>query len=80
MKSILLYKELSLNGIKFYNPISKIRKYLGVTFIIIAIIPNGLFIPSILLSCLCFGFKVNYMKDKLFNTSLLLKSKLGVLQ
>ena len=78
--NILLYKNLSEKGVNFYNPISKLRKIAGISLVIVAILPNGLFIPSMMLSCLCLGIKLDYVKCKLFNTSLLIKSKLGVLK
>lgn len=78
MNTITFYKKISDNGISFYNPLSTTRKILGITFIAVAIMPNGLFIPALTLSCLCFGLKYNELKENIFNLSLRYKYKLGL--
>lgn len=80
INNIRIYKKLSNMGIKFYNPISKYRKYLGVGFLVIAIIPNGLFIPCSLLSCLCFGLSIGELKENMFKLTLPIKYKLRLLK
>ena len=80
IKDIRSYKKLSDNGIRFYKTISKKRKILGISLFVIALLPNGLFIPCSLLGCVCLGVDCGSIKERVFKNSLLLKYKLGVLK
>jgi len=43
----------------------------------VAVLPNGLFLPCLALSCVCFEIKFKDMKEKVYNKTLMIKYKLG---
>lgn len=85
--NILTYKtnkehiiNLKKMGVKYVFKKNKVKLYFGVAFLIIAFLPNGLFVPSSLIGFMLLGInKVDLFNYKVKQLRILLKNKKQVM-